>query len=71
MVTASGGGKTVAHNRTLMDSDKLGGMFDRYLVMSPNCLTDPNFIPLAKYIESQTGQKRGLFSRGVGPYSHQ
>ena len=58
MVTVSGGGKTVAHIRTLMDSDKLGGLFDRYLVMSPNCLTDPNFIPLAKYIERTTGQKK-------------
>ena len=58
MVTVSGGGKTVAHIRTLMDPDKLGGLFDKYLVMSPNCLTDPNFIPLAKYIERTTGQKK-------------
>jgi hypothetical protein len=58
MVTVSGGGKTVAHIRTLMDPDKLGGIFDKYLVMSPNCLTDPNFIPLAKYIERTTGQKK-------------
>ena len=58
MVTISGGGKTVAHIRTLVDPDKLGGLFDRYLVMSPNCLTDPNFIPLAKYIERTTGQKK-------------
>ena len=58
MVTVSGGGKTVAHIRTLMDPDKLGGLFDRYLVMSPNCLTDPNFLPLARYIERTTGQKK-------------
>jgi hypothetical protein len=58
MVTVSGGGKTVAHIRTLMDPDKLGGIFDKYLVMSPNCLTDPSFEPLAKYIERTTGQKK-------------
>ena len=58
MVTVSGGGKTVAHIRTLMDSDKLGGLFGRYLVMSPDCLTDPNFIPLARYIERTTGQRK-------------
>ena len=58
MVTVSGGGKTVAHIRTLMDPDKLGGLFQRYLVMSPNCLTDPSFIPLAKYIERTTGQTK-------------
>jgi hypothetical protein len=58
MVTVSGGGKTVAHIRTLIEPSMLGGLFDRYLVMSPNCLTDPNFIPLAKYIERTTGQKK-------------
>ena len=35
MVTVSGGGKTNAHIRTLTDHDKLGGLFDRYVVMSP------------------------------------
>ena len=60
MVTVSGGGKTVAHIRTLMDPDKLGGLFDRYLVMSPNCRKggDPNYDVLAAYIERTTGQKR-------------
>ena len=58
MITVSGGGKTVAHIRTLMDSDKLGGLFDKYIVMSPNVHTDPNYIPLAKYIERQTGQTK-------------
>ncbi len=58
MVTVSGGGKTVAHIRTLTDSDKLGGMFDKYIVMSPNCQTDPNYDVLAAYIEKTTGQKR-------------
>ena len=58
MVTVSGGGKTVAHIRTLMDPDKLGGLFQRFLVMSPNCLTDPNFAPLADYIQRTTGQRK-------------
>ena len=34
MLTVSGGGKTVAHIRTLTDVDKLGNMFDKYIVMS-------------------------------------
>jgi len=60
MVTVSGGGKTVAHIRTLIDRDKLGGLFDRYLVMSPNCRKggDPNYDVLANYIFQQTGQRR-------------
>ena len=58
MCTVSGGGKTVAHLRTLIDYDKLGGLFDKYIVMSPNVHTDPNYIPLAKYIEKTTGQTK-------------
>ena len=58
MVTVSGGGKSVAHIRTLMDNDKLGGLFDKYIVLSPNCFTDPNYRVLAEYIEKTTGQKR-------------
>ena len=58
MLTVSGGGKTVAHIRTLMDSDKLGGLFDKYIVMSPNAFVDPQYNALAHYIESTTGQKR-------------
>ena len=58
MITVSGGGKTVAHIRTLMDSDKLGGLFDKYIVLSPNVHTDPSYIPLARYIERQTGQTK-------------
>ena len=58
MVTISGGGKTVAHIRTLVDRDKLGGLFDKYLVMSPNAFVDPNYNILARYIEEHTGQKR-------------
>ena len=58
MVTVSGGGKTVAHIRTLIDGDKLGGLFDKYIVLSPNCFTDPNYSVLAAYIERATGQKK-------------
>ena len=41
-----------------MDADKLGGCFDRYLVMSPNVHTDPNYTVLARYIEKTTGQTK-------------
>ena len=60
MLTVSGGGKTVAHIRTLMDADKLGNMFDKYIVMSPNVGPggDPQYNALAHYIERTTGQKR-------------
>ena len=58
MVTVSGGGKTNAHIRTLIDADKLGGLFDKYIVMSPNCFVDPAYKVLADYIERTTGQKR-------------
>ena len=58
MITVSGGGKTVAHIRSLIDSDKLGGLFDKYIVMSPNVDVDENYTVLAKYIEKQTGQTR-------------
>ena len=53
-----GGGKTVAHIRTLIDADKLGHCFDKYIVLSPNAFTDPNYKILADYIERTTGQKR-------------
>ena len=56
MVTVSGGGKTNAHIRTLIDSDKLAGLFDKYIVMSPNCRTDPSYKVLAHYIQNTTGQ---------------
>ena len=58
MITVSGGGKTVAHIRTLIDTDKLGGLFDKYIVLSPNVFTDENYKPLAKYIERTTGQTK-------------
>ena len=58
MLSPSGGGKTVAHIRTLIDRDKLGGLFDRYFVFSPNAFVDPQYRALAQYIEAHTGQKK-------------
>ena len=58
LIAVSNSGKTVAHIRTLMDSDKLGGCFDKYIVMSPNVHTDPNYTVLTRYIEKQTGQTK-------------
>ena len=57
----SGSGKSLALLRTLMDSDKLGGMFDRYEIFSPNIFIDPQYKALIKYIEGQTNQKRDDF----------
>jgi hypothetical protein len=58
MLTVSGGGKTNAHIQTLTNRDKLGGLFDKYIVMSPNAFVDPSYNVLADYIERTTGQKR-------------
>jgi hypothetical protein len=57
----SGSGKSLALLRTLMDSDKLGGMFDRYEIFSPNIFIDPQYKALIKYIEEKTNQKRDDF----------
>ena len=56
----SGAGKSLTLLRTLMDSDKLGGMFDKYLLLSPNIFVDPQYEQLITYIE-KTGQKREDF----------
>ena len=53
----SGSGKTVALIRTLIDRDKLGGLFDAYHVFSPNIWVDSQYKILGKYIQDQTGQK--------------
>ena len=37
----SGSGKSLTLLGTLMDSDKLGGLFDRYELFSPNIFIDP------------------------------
>ena len=58
MITVSGGGKTNAHIQTLTQSWGLAGLFDKYIVMSPNAFTDPNYKVLADYIERTTGQKK-------------
>jgi hypothetical protein len=44
-----------------MDTDKLGGMFDRYELFSPNIFIDPQYKALIKYIEERTNQKRDDF----------
>ena len=57
----SGSGKSLTLLRTLMDSDKLGGLFDRYELFSPNIFIDPQYKALIKYIEEKTNQKREDF----------
>ena len=57
----SGSGKSLALLRTLMDSDKLGGMFQRYELYSPNIFIDPQYKALIQYVEDQTGQKKEDF----------
>ena len=57
----SGSGKSLTLLRTLMDADKLGGMFDRYEIYSPNIFVDPQYKNLIAYIEQQTGQKKDDF----------
>ena len=62
LVGPSGSGKSVVLIRTLMDADKLGGLFDRYEIFSPNVFTDPQYRDLIKYIEGgRTNQKREEF----------
>ena len=57
----SGSGKSLTLLRTLMDSDKLGGMFDRYEIFSPNIWIDPQYKALIRYIEQKTNQKQDDF----------
>ena len=57
----SGSGKSLTLLRTLMDKDKLGGMFDRWMLMSPNIFIDPQYKALIQYVEDTTGQKRNDF----------
>ena len=60
-VGPSGSGKSLTLLRTLMDSDKLGGMFDRYEIFSPNIWIDPQYKALIRYIEQKTNQKQDDF----------
>jgi len=57
----SGAGKSLTLLRTLMDSDKLGGMFDRYELFSPNIFVDPQYRSLIEYVEKTTGQRKDDF----------
>ena len=57
----SGSGKSLTLLRTLMDSDKLGGMFDFYLLLSPNIFIDPQYASLIEYVHKTTGQKKEDF----------
>ena len=61
MVGTTGAGKSLTLIRTLMDRDKLGLMFDRFLIASPNVNVDPQYKPLIAYIERTTGQKKEDF----------
>ena len=44
-----------------MDSDKLGGLFDRFELFSPNVFIDPQYLQLISYVERTTGQKKEDF----------
>ena len=44
-----------------MDKDKLGGLFDRFELYSPNVFIDPQYKALIQYVEDQTGQKKADF----------
>ena len=57
----SGAGKSLTLIRTLMDPDKLGGMFDKYLLFSPNIFVDPQYKALVAYVEKTTRQKKEDF----------
>ena len=54
----SGSGKSLTLLRTLMDSDKLGGMFDKYLLLSPNIFVDPQYEKLIEYVGKPQEQKK-------------
>ena len=53
----SGSGKTLTLLRTLMDNDKLGGMFQKYILFSTNIIVDTQYRPLISYVEKTTGKK--------------
>ena len=57
----SGSGKTLTLIRTLIDADKLGGRFQKYLLFSPNIFVDPQYKILINYVEETTGQKEEEF----------
>jgi hypothetical protein len=57
----SGSGKSLTLLRTLLDPDKLGGMWDRYEIFSPNVFIDPQYRSLIEYVQQHTGQKKEDF----------
>ena len=57
----SGSGESLTQLRTLMDSDKLGGMFQKYLLCSPNIFVDPQFKALIDYVEKTQDTNRKMF----------
>ena len=61
LVGTTGAGKSLTLIRTLMDKDKLGGMFDRFMIQSPNIFVDPQYKALIDYIEKTTGQRKDDF----------
>ncbi len=60
-VGPSGSGKTLTLLRTLMDADKLGGCFDKYLLFSPNIFVGPQYQALVSYVAKTTGQRKEDF----------
>ena len=60
-VGPSGSGKRLTLLKTLMDADKLGNCFDRYMILSPNVFVDPQYKPLIQYIEQTLGKRRTTF----------
>ena len=57
----SGSSKSYTLIATLTQKDMLGGMFDKYLLLSPNIFVDPQYRVLIEYIEKTTGQKKEDF----------
>jgi GTPase SAR1 family protein len=57
----SGSGKSLTIIRSMTDRKLLGGMFQRYLLFSPNIFVDPQYKFLISYIEETTGQKQEDF----------
>ena len=53
-VGPSGSGKSLTLLRTLMDKDKLGGLFDRFELYSPNIHIDPQYKALIQYTRPST-----------------
>ncbi len=58
----SGSGKTLTLLRTLMDNDKLGGMFQKYLLFNPNIFVDPQCKALISYVEKLLDRNRRIFA---------